>query len=196
MSKKKKKIIIILVTVLTIIAIILGAGVYAVNHAFSILFKSLADTAPLPESVSQGENDTQSGSGEQANEEGTPKTDEVTPDGSENTPKNNTGAGGETPENGNTENNNDNKKSSNVRYSEEFIKQLEKKVSFSDKLKVLSIISSSLSSEHYIELMGMPSGGITDAEINRAYSILKSQLNSKDKQKIYEIYTKYVNLIE
>ena len=78
---------------------------------------------------------------------------------------------------------------------EEF-KALEKKVSFNDKVAVLNILSTNLSTGEYQEIVGMVSGGITKEEIRRAHQILSKSLSSENKQKIWGYYDKYIYLIQ
>ncbi len=79
--------------------------------------------------------------------------------------------------------------------AEEF-KTLQKKVPFSDKMAVLSILSKGLSAADYTELIGMLSGGISSSEVKRAYQIVSRGLSSEDKEKIWGYYDTYKHLIQ
>lgn len=75
------------------------------------------------------------------------------------------------------------------------IKALQKKVSFKDKLAVLSILSTSLSAKEYTGLFGMLSGGITREEIKEAYNVVNRKLSPENREKFWGYYDKYKHLI-
>ncbi|MBQ3226645.1 MAG: hypothetical protein IJB48_06265 [Clostridia bacterium] len=81
-------------------------------------------------------------------------------------------------------------------FTPEQVKKLNDKISRSDKLAVLAIIARAIPQEAYNTLLSMTNGGITRAEISRAYSILSKNLSTEDKSAIYSYYSKYVYLLE
>ncbi|MDP4151975.1 MAG: hypothetical protein Q8865_00845 [Bacillota bacterium] len=188
---KKKKILIILSIIISLLILAGIGGIYFVNHTFSVVFDEIAT-----------EN--------QKNFNKTPPNTKI--DSASNDNKNNINSGsGNINKNQDAQSNDSSNKSETdarknannsvsdnqqkLKYTEESVKQLESEVSFSDKLKVMSIISSSLSNNEYLELLSMPKGGITSDEISRAYLILRQSLSSDKKNQIAKIYTKYANLL-
>ena len=87
------------------------------------------------------------------------------------------------------------KASSKLEVSGEKLKELEKKVSFSDKISVMAILSRNLSASDYTELVQMANGGVTQGEIERAKDILREKLNVDAKVEILNYYNKYVHLL-
>ena len=81
-------------------------------------------------------------------------------------------------------------------FTPEQVKKLNEKISRADKLAVLAIIARAIPQEAYNTLLSMTSGGITRAEISRAYSILSKNLSTEDKNAIYSYYLKYVHLLD
>lgn len=81
-------------------------------------------------------------------------------------------------------------------FTPEQVRKLNDKISRADKLAVLAIIARSIPQDTYNTLLSMTNGGITRAEISRAYSILSKNLSTEDKSAIYSYYSKYVYLLD
>ncbi len=81
-------------------------------------------------------------------------------------------------------------------FTPETVKKLNDKISRSDKLAVLAIIARAIPQDTYNTLLSMTNGGISRAEISRAYSILSKSLSAKDKGAIYSYYSKYAYLLD
>ncbi len=75
-------------------------------------------------------------------------------------------------------------------------KEIEKKVSFNDKLAVLNVLSLGLSKEDYQEVVGIVNDGITVDEVKKAYKIVSENLTKKEKDKIWSYYYKYLHLVQ
>ena len=75
-------------------------------------------------------------------------------------------------------------------------KEIEKKVSFNDKLAVLNVLSLGLSKEDYQTVVGIVDDGITEDEIKKAYKIVSTNLTEKEKDKIWSYYYKYIHLVQ
>jgi hypothetical protein len=71
------------------------------------------------------------------------------------------------------------------------IKELEEKVTFSDKTKALQIVSSRLKAEDISILRRMVKNGITSDEIESAKEILKSRITKEEKEFLKELVNKY-----
>ncbi|WHH57522.1 hypothetical protein [Petroclostridium sp. X23] len=75
------------------------------------------------------------------------------------------------------------------------MKEIEKKVSFTDKSKALSIVLGSLTKEDYKRLLEMSKDGVTQQEKREAKEILSKRLTEEKKQQLKELYDKYDELL-
>lgn len=185
-KKTKKRLWIALIIIVVIIAGVLIAGYVAVNTMFSVFTDSLSHSSislTLPDDSAgggkSGDNNVSPDSGSPAEQAG--NAGETASPGEE---------GGDKPSD-----NSSGKASSKLEVSGEKLKELEKKVSFSDKISVMAILSRNLSASDYTELVQMANGGVTQGEIERAKDILREKLNVDAKVEILNYYNKYVHLL-
>jgi len=180
MKKKKKWILVLSIVAASLLVLLLGIYI-AINVAFSMFSESFYQSIIESEEFAQANGNA----GETSNGQ--------TPTGSED---------GETAQQPKPDNSGDEGILKKIPYEkiknmtpEEF-KALEKKISFNDKVAVLNILSTNLSTAEYQEIVGMVGGGITKEEIKRAHQILSKSLSSENKKKIWGYYDKYIHLIQ
>lgn len=184
-KKSRKKLWIVLLAVLLIVLVLLVVGYFAVNKAFSVVtdsFYKSSESIVQPSSAPEG-----------ADAAGTADGNEPTEEDSRSNTENTQGDVGSAIS------------SAAERYgistdvfklSSAEIKELEKKVSFADKVAVLNILSSGLSAAEYKELVGMLNDGVSRSDMQRAYQILSKSLSHEDKEKIAQYYQKYAGLLK
>ncbi|MBR5236627.1 MAG: hypothetical protein IKW06_04575 [Clostridia bacterium] len=172
MEKKPKKKWIILGIVLAILLLLAVVGYCLVNIAFSIFTDSFYD-AVAPSEMPKVVTEILTPEEETPDMPADEKTDTAPETSGQ---KNKTGGG--------------------VLLSAKTIKELEKKVAFSDKMAVLNILSTGLSGADYRALIGMLNNGVTSGEVSKAYQIIKENLSRPDKDKIMDYYYKYSHLIQ
>ena len=173
MKKKPKKKWIVLSIILAVLLLLAAVGYYLVNMAFSIFTDSFY-SAVVPSELPKEVTEILTPKGEESPQDPADEREGTTTSSSGQ--KNNTGGG--------------------VLFSSKTIKDLEKKVAFSDKVAVLNILSAGLSGADYRALIGMLNNGVTGGEVSKAYQILKENLSRPDKDKIMGYYYKYAHLIQ
>ena len=83
-----------------------------------------------------------------------------------------------------------------VRLDAEMVKQLENKVSTTDKLSVLSLLAKALPQKEYTRLLSFVADGVTQEELSTAIQILRDNLTAEDKRQIKQYYAKYLPYLE
>lgn len=78
-----------------------------------------------------------------------------------------------------------------VAITDEKVKEIENKVSLSDKGKALQIVASRLKAEDISLLRSMAKNGITAEEIEKAKKILKARITEEEKEFLKELLSKY-----
>lgn len=183
-KKSKKKLWIVLLIVLLLVLSVLTVGYFAVDRAFSVITDSFYKSSepvenPSPTPQESGVEDDPAGN--EAENGQTPSTDAVQSEVSSaiSSAAERYGISAEV-----------------FKLSPAEIKELEKKVSFSDKVAVLNILSSGLSAGEYKELIGMLNDGVNHSDMQRAYQILSKSLSRENKEKILQYYQKYAGLLK
>ena len=80
-----------------------------------------------------------------------------------------------------------------IKLDAETMKQLESKISVSDKFAVLSLLAKALPSEEYSRLLSFAKDGISQEELTQAMQILQENLTDENKE---QYYSKYLYLLE
>lgn len=83
-----------------------------------------------------------------------------------------------------------------IKLDAETMKQLESKISVSDKFAVLSLLAKALPSEEYSRLLSFAKDGISQEELTQAMQILQENLTDENKEQIKQYYSKYLYLLE
>ena len=184
-KKSKKKLWGVLLIVLIVTVGLLTAGYVAVNKAFSVLTDSFYKSSVTIENPPSDSNENQTeGQGEGQN--GAAEKGQTSSDGAQTALPDEISRAAErygvSPE--------------KLKLTTAEVKELEKKVSFADKVAVLNILSSGLSASEYKELIGMLNDGISSSDMKRAYQILSKSLSTENKGKILQYYQKYADLIK
>lgn len=76
------------------------------------------------------------------------------------------------------------------------IKEVERKVTITDKAKAVNIVLSKLTPKDIAMLRAMVEGGITSSEIARAKKLIKSRITEKEKEELKRLYNKYIQSIK
>lgn len=183
-TKSKKKLWIVLLIVLVVLCGLLAAGYLAVNKAFSVITDSFYKSSVVLENPSGGSEQQAEGQGESQSEDAAQGQEAA--DGAKTALPGEISRAAErygiSPE--------------KLKLTPAEIKELEKKVSFADKVAVLNILSSGLSASEYKELVGMLNDGISSSDMQRAYQILSKSLSAENKGKVLQYYQKYADLIK
>lgn len=83
-----------------------------------------------------------------------------------------------------------------IKLDAETMKQLESKISVSDKFAVLSLLAKALPAEEYSRLLSFAKDGISQEELTQAMQILQENLTDENKEQIKQYYSKYLYLLE
>lgn len=76
------------------------------------------------------------------------------------------------------------------------LKKLEKKVSTTDKMAVLSLLERVLPQKEYAKLLSFVTEGVSQEELTYALQILRENLTDDDKRQIMQYYAKYLPYLE
>lgn len=79
----------------------------------------------------------------------------------------------------------------NQQFTKEQIKSIQDNFSTRDKLKVMSMLSSKLSSSEIKALTSIASGGVDNSELNKIKGTLKSKLDDNEINYLKNLYEKY-----
>lgn len=75
------------------------------------------------------------------------------------------------------------------------IKQLESKISVSDKLAVLGLLAQNLSVDDYSTLLSYATG-VDNSKVEAAFQLMREKLTPEVKEQIKSYYAKYIHLLE
>ncbi|MBO5733305.1 MAG: hypothetical protein J6R66_00250 [Clostridia bacterium] len=75
------------------------------------------------------------------------------------------------------------------------IKQLESKISVSDKLAVLGLLAQNLSADDYSTLLSYATG-VDNSKVEAAFQLMREKLTPEVKEEIKSYYAKYIHLLE
>ncbi|MBE7048814.1 MAG: hypothetical protein E7393_05540 [Ruminococcaceae bacterium] len=165
---QKKKVYIVGGVIVLVLGLILLAGYFAIDKMFSIFSDSFYQVESVRPTALPEETLQPNESPDAATQSAAPPLETATP----------------------------NLLPENMQFSASESKALIESVSFSDKLRVMAILQSSLSSEEYKTMFSMLSGGISQAEIQRAKAILSRRLSPDEKKEILGYYQKYSDLLK